>query len=91
MLIPEYQKIMNNLHRISFNGMEFYYSYKTLVGFRDNQEILISQNEWGSTSGLHLNNITALCNAHLVERIPHKELMNRVNGIIEFVLDGNKR
>ncbi len=37
------------------NGNKFYFSYKTLVAFRCYSELVIQKNQWGPTTGKHLN------------------------------------
>ena len=37
------------------NHNAFYFSYKTLVAFRHNGCLYVTQNRWGPTTGKHLN------------------------------------
>jgi len=36
-------------------GNNFYFSYKTLVAFSSGGEFFIRENDWGPTTGKHLN------------------------------------
>lgn len=46
-----------NSIRFTFpNGLEFYYSYSTLVAFRSIETgLVVSKNIWSTTTGKHLN------------------------------------
>ena len=61
-------------------SLKFYYSYNTLVAFEDlsNGIFLISKNQWGKTTGKHLNWI----NDDKSIRIPYKEFLDKVNNIL---------
>lgn len=41
----------------TINGDDFYFSYKTLVAFRHDGEVTVRENDWGPTTGKHLNAI----------------------------------
>jgi len=41
----------------SVGGMDVYFSYKTPVAFRFDGKLVVRQNEWGPTTGKHLNAI----------------------------------
>ena len=48
----------SNGTRVELNGKTQWYSYKTLVGFRHPKRgLVVHQNDWGTTTGGHLNNI----------------------------------
>lgn len=43
---------------VSFpNGLELYYSYKTIIAYRESygQKIQVRENSWSTTTGKHLN------------------------------------
>lgn len=40
---------------IEVNGVEVYFSYKTVVAFRGPKGLRVIQNQWGPTTGKHLN------------------------------------
>jgi len=47
-----------NANRVTVNGIDLYYSYKTLVAFRsDKSGLVVHQNDWRQTTGGHLNAI----------------------------------
>lgn len=41
--------------RFDIPGATYYFSYETLIAFRKNGEFHIRKNEWGTTTGKHLN------------------------------------
>ena len=43
--------------RVSFDGLSLYYSYNTIVAFRNNHGLVCCENNWGNTTGKHLNMI----------------------------------
>jgi hypothetical protein len=44
-------------HGVNINGIKLYFSYKTLVAFYYKGELFVRKNEWGTTTGRHLNDI----------------------------------
>jgi len=49
-------------HSLAFTdnfGNDYYFSYDTLVAFRGDEGLVIHQNDWGTTTGKHLNWIDA--------------------------------
>ena len=45
-------------HSLAFSdnfGNDYYFSYDTLIAFRGNEGLVIHQNDWGKTTGKHLN------------------------------------
>lgn len=44
--------------RVSFSGLDIYYSYNTVIAFRTLKTgLIVSSNQWGITTGKHLNAI----------------------------------
>ena len=42
--------------RVSVPGLTLFYSYKTIIAFRsDNTGLVVCENNWGPTTGKHLN------------------------------------
>ena len=56
-----YANYSNNygIHALVFsqNGNDFYFSYDTLIAFTCPTGLVIRENEWGPTTGKHLNAI----------------------------------
>lgn len=49
-------QIQTNFHSIMLgDSTTLYFSYETLIAIRHNGKLHISQNEWGTTTGKHLN------------------------------------
>jgi hypothetical protein len=64
---------------VDFGTLEIYYSYKTIVAFRhESTGLVVSQNQWGTTTGKHLNWI----NDDKSARIPHSELLEKLNKVL---------
>ena len=41
--------------QVSIGRLDFYFSYQTVVAFRNGSGLRVSENDWGSTTGKHLN------------------------------------
>jgi hypothetical protein len=46
-----------NFTVVSFCGYHFYFSYKTVIAFHDGRNQYVSENQWGTTTGKHLDKI----------------------------------
>lgn len=53
------RKTMSNMHEVSINSKgTFYFSYETCIAFRTpDYGLIIRENDWGPTTGKHLNYI----------------------------------
>ena len=58
----------------SVDNIHFYFSYKTLIAVKKGNKLLISENEWSTTTGKHLN----LIDSDKKKRIPNKDLIKIV-------------
>jgi hypothetical protein len=47
----------NNAKCVIVNDVRFYFSYETLVGIETPDRLNVIQNQWGPTTGKHLNAI----------------------------------
>lgn len=47
-----------NALMVTVGNIELYFSYKTIIAFRDNGVLTITKNYWGPTTGKHLNAIS---------------------------------
>ena len=66
MKLPNFRTYVNyssdnyGIHALVFyvDGRAFYFSYETLIAFTDpNGKLVIRENDWGTTTGKHLNAI----------------------------------
>ena len=74
---------VNSLCFIDAANNEFYFSYKTLVAFRYGSEFHIIKNQWGTTTGKHLNWINPDKTIREDEETFTKNYNRLVNGIME--------
>ncbi len=52
----QFKNIMsNNFNMVSINGVNIYFSYQTAIGVMSGGKSVISVNDWGPTTGKHLN------------------------------------
>lgn len=47
----------NNAKVVHIGDASFYFSYETLVAVKFNNELVVSRNHWGATTGKHINRI----------------------------------
>lgn len=56
-------------------NLDLYFSYETVIAFRDGGQLTIRQNDWSTTTGRHLNAI----NTDKKARIPSAEFEAKLN------------
>lgn len=64
---------------VDFGVFKLYYSYETIVAFYENGEITCSENNWGNTTGKHLNWVQP----DKKKRISYAEFVNMLNTMLE--------
>jgi hypothetical protein len=75
-----YGKNENNFTCIDINDTEFYFSYDTVVAFRNTRgELRVIKNYWGTTTGKHLNYI---CPDH-DSRLDRGQFEQELNKLLE--------
>lgn len=58
MSAPVLKRIASNFHSVLWDGLELWFSYETCVGIRVGHGLpVVCQNQWGPTTGKHLNRI----------------------------------
>lgn len=73
------EKLGNSLHGLEVGSRTYYFSYETLIAVYESEgSFHISENEWGVTTGKHLNSI----NPDKKVRIPHAELMEKYSDLL---------
>ena len=55
---------------LEFGDAIFYFSYKTLIAFHKNGQLVVHKNDWGNTTGRHLNYVD---NGKKSDRLTHEE------------------
>ena len=64
----------------NYGGISIYFSYQTIVAFRHSKTgLVISTNEWGNTTGKHLNWI----DRDKKIRIPHKDVLTKLASVMK--------
>ena len=69
----------NNAKMIKLNGMTFYFSYETLVAVHTGKELKVVQNQWGPTTGKHLNKIDGGDKTHRLEKHKFDEFVQTIS------------
>jgi hypothetical protein len=46
-----------NAIKVIFKDIEVYFSYETIIAVNINEKLFIAKNQWGTTTGKHLNAI----------------------------------
>lgn len=57
MALPTLNKLANNFHNIECDGVLVWFFYETMIAFAVGSRIFCRHNEWGNTTGKHLNTI----------------------------------
>ena len=82
----EYKDTEGNIRALVFSigPMDIFYSYTTPVAFQSAcHELTVRENDWGPTTGKHLNWIDGGCRAAKIQRIPGDEFEQRLGQIME--------
>lgn len=87
--IRPYGRYSSHCLNVHTNGMDLYFSYQTLVAFRSySGRLVVHQNDWGTTTGKHLNaidggNKRARVNAEEFQRLWEDETRQKVVARLE--------
>ena len=52
------KQIKSNFHMITLGNLSIWFSYETPIAFNSYGQIFIRENDWGATTGKHLNYIS---------------------------------
>lgn len=72
-----------NTTRVEVNGLTLYFSYQQLVAFRKGTMLCVRENEWGNTTGKHIN---AIPDSKRVQKLSEEEFTSIWNEVSEQVL-----
>lgn len=64
-----------NFVRVDLKDVDIYFSYKTVIAYRKNGYIIARENDWGTTTGKHLNMISK----NKKDRLPSEEFIKKYN------------
>lgn len=74
---------VNTLY-VDFGAIRIYYSYKTIVAYyRPSEGVVVCENNWGTTTGKHLNWID---NGNKKHRLPYDEFQKRLEKALSEVI-----
>lgn len=78
---------MPNAHTVFLGSVILYFSYNTPIGFEDNREgtvrrQIVRENEWGPTTGKHLNRIDGGSKEAKAQRVSSEEFTERLNELL---------
>lgn len=63
---------------VKIGKLELFFSYKTIVAFKENDNLKISKNIWSKTTGKHLNFI----NDNKQIRLDHSDFEDELNQVL---------
>ena len=72
------KKMNNKLTIIDLKGVKLYFSYSTIVAFRQQGEVTISKNIWSKTTGKHLNYINSNKDIRINNKKFKKNITNKL-------------
>lgn len=58
---------LTNFSVVHIDGLDLYFSYETCIAFHGDGKLVIRENDWGPTTGKHLNYVE---NGHKGDRVP---------------------
>ena len=60
MKAPQIEQIAPNFKTVIADGVQYWYSYDTCIAFQKyGKEMVVRSNDWGATTGKHLNAISS--------------------------------
>ena len=68
------RQVKDNFSMVTIGNLDLYYSYETIVAFRDGHTLKGSQNVWSRTTGNHLNEIGISKDERIKAELFDKEL-----------------
>lgn len=68
-------QLMPNFVRVDMNQTSVWFSYETLVAFKDRRELVVCENVWSKTTGKHLNSI----DPEKKHRYPRSQFLEQLN------------
>ena len=70
-----------NANRVDIGPLTLYFSYSTVIAYRYNGKLIICKNQWGTTTGRHLNTINTDKSIRVDLEVLEKELSDLMGRI----------
>ena len=81
MNLPELNIIRNNFVAVVIDGVMVWFSYQTPIAVERDGKLIIRKNEWGTTTGKHLNAIDGGSRQARKTRVSSEEFVRLVNSL----------
>jgi hypothetical protein len=65
-----------NFTRVYAGGITYWFSYETCVAFQNDRQLVVRKNDWGPTTGKHLNYIDDGAKSKRVDTHEFYKLLN---------------
>lgn len=63
-----------NFNSVTIGNIKLYFSYETCIAFEKDGKMVVTANNWGNTTGKHLNWISSK-----EDRIPYEDFQKELN------------
>jgi hypothetical protein len=74
----------NNLTQVNVGTLTVWFSYETIVAFREyGEERVVSENIWSQTTGRHLNDVDGGGKYAKAERLPWQEFNTQLADLLQ--------
>lgn len=85
-VLPSIRKLDSNFYvlHLPTHKLDIYYSYDTIIAYRFDDELIVSENKWSVTTGRHLNTICR----DKKKRIPHAQVLNGLEMLLKDIYYG---
>ena len=74
--------ISPTMHEVEIGVVRLAFSYETLIGIHTGAAWIVSQNEWGATTGKHLNSLDGGSKEAKDRRLPQHEVEEITSDLI---------
>lgn len=64
---------------VTIGDLDLYFSYDTVIAFQNHGDLVITKNQWSTTTGRHLNCI----NRDKKIRVPYEDFKKKLNDVLE--------
>ena len=67
-----------NAVMVEIGRLTLYFSYQTVVAFKSEDKLVVSENVWGKTTARHINSIDGGNKAHRLDRASFKAALEKL-------------
>ena len=72
-----------NYATVNIGGLSLHFSYETLIALDTPDQRFVRENDWGPTTGKHLNNVDGGTKEAKAKRLPSAAFKDAVDAVLE--------